>query len=190
MPIRRQMAEPLAIILAPTHELAIEIHATLLDLCSTEKIRCVAVYGEGPVEEQRKKLSEGCDILVATPRRLLGFLPKSTWIVGREPLLSLSRLRVMVYDEADALLSVDGKERSFKDDIDAIEEILPKDRHEDLHVHHWFFSSQYSPEELNRAESFISPSLEVVGYEFIDFDRPDEKHSAEHDVGALAGPKA
>ena len=54
--------------------------------------------------------------------------------------------------------------------------MLPKDRDEDLHINHWFFSSQYTPEEIKRAEHLISP-LEKLKYHFIDFDMPDEKDS-------------
>ena len=178
MPIRRKMAEPFAIILAPTRELAIEIHATLLDLCWNEKIRCVVVYGGAPVEEQLQKLSEGCDILVATPGRLLDLMQRSTRVFGKKQFLSLDNLRFIVYDEADELLSLgNGTETSFQQEIDAIEEMLPQNRDEDLHVNHWFFSSQYTQEEIDRAERFISPSLEEVEYHFIDFDTPNEEHS-------------
>ena len=178
MPHRRKMAEPFVIILAPTRELAIEIHATLLDLSCNEKIRCVAVYDGAPVEEQSQKLSEGCDILIATPGRLLDFMRQSTRVFGTKQFLSLDNLRFIVYDEADALLSLgDGTESSFQEEIDAIEEMLPKDRDEDLHINHWFFSSQYTQDEVDRAEQLISPSLEEVEYRFIDFDRPNEEHS-------------
>ena len=104
MPIRRQVAEPFAIIIAPTHELVIEVHATFLDLCWTEKARCVAIYGGALVEEQLDKLRGGCDILIATPGRLLDFLRKSTRVFGKRQFLSPSRLRIMVYDEADIAL--------------------------------------------------------------------------------------
>ena len=173
MPLRRKLAKPFAIILAPTRELAIEIHATLLDLCWTEKVRCVVVYGGAPVEEQLQKLGEGCDILVATPGRLLNLMRRSIRVFGKRQFLSLDNLRFIVYDEADALLSlVDGTE-SFQNEIDAIEEMLPKNRDEDLHVNHWFFSSQYTPEEIKRAERFINP-LENTKYNCVDFDMSDE----------------
>lgn len=178
MPLRRKMAEPFAIILAPTRELAIEIHATLLDLCWTEKVRCVVVYGGSPVEEQLQKLGEGCDILVATPGRLLDLMRRSIRVFGKRRFLSLDNLRFIVYDEADALLSPgEGRESSFQEEIDAIEEMLSKDRDEDLHINHWFFSSQYTQDEVDQAEQLISPSLEEVDYQFVDFDRPNEEHS-------------
>ena len=173
------MAEPLGIIVAPTRELVVEIHATFLDLCWTENIRCVAVYGGAPVEEQLHKLSGGCDILVATPGRLLDFLQNCTRTRvsrGRQ-FLSLGLLHFMVYDEADALLSLSNeKESSFQEEIDAIEGMLPKDRDEDLLINHWFFSSQYSPEEYKRAKSLIH-SFGGKGHHYVDFDMPDEEDS-------------
>ena len=104
MPIRRQVAEPFAIIIAPTQELVIEVHATFLDLCWTEKARCVTIYGGATVEEQLDKLRGGCDILIVTPGRLLDFLRKSTRVFGKRQFLSLSRLRIMVHDEVDIAL--------------------------------------------------------------------------------------
>ena len=177
MPIRRLLAEPVAVIVAPTRELVIEIHATFLDLCWTEKTRCVAIYGGAPVEEQLDKLRGGCDILIATPGRLLDFLRKSTRVFGRRQFLSLDRLQFVVYDEVDALLSSgDGKERTFEEEMSAIEQMLPKDRDEDLSINHWFFSSQYTPEELERADRLIS-SFGSEGSNLIDFDMPDEDDS-------------
>ena len=135
------------------------------------------VYGGAPLEEQLQKLSEGCDILVATPGRLLDLMQRSTRVFGKKQFLSWDNLRFMVFDEADELLSLDnGTESSFQQEIDAIEEMLPKDQDEDLHINHWFFSSQYTPEEIKRAEHLISP-LEKLKYHFIDFDMPDEKDS-------------
>ena len=129
------------------------------------------------MEAQSQKLSEGCDILVATPGRLLALMRQSVRVLGKKQFFSLDQLRFVVLDEADELLSLDkDNKRSFQEEIDAIEAMLPKDRDEDLHINRWFFSSQYTPEELERAEYLIDP-LEDVEYQFVDFDTPDEKHS-------------
>ena len=111
IPLRRKVAEPVALILAPTHELAIEIHETMLGLCQSEKIRCVLVYGGPPSKCQLEKLSEGCDVLIATPGRLLSFLrrgviyPKNNASARQTPYeaLSLANLQLMLYDESDEL---------------------------------------------------------------------------------------
>lgn len=99
------------------------------------------------MEQQVQKLSEGCHILVATPGRLLTLIQRSARAFGGEEYMSTDLLRFFVYDEADELLSTGIKnERSFQEEIDAIETMLPKDRDEDLYISYWFFSSQHTPE--------------------------------------------
>lgn len=60
---------------------------------------CV-VYGGGPIAEQMNHLSKGCDLLIGTPGRLVDF-------IGRPHLLTLKRLKYMVIDEADEMVSSD-----------------------------------------------------------------------------------
>lgn len=104
MPVRREKAEPFVIILAPTRELAIEIYATFLDICYTEKIRYVFTYGGPPAKDQLDKLSQGCDILIATPGRLLDLMRQSTRVFSKKQILSLDNLRFLTFGETDELL--------------------------------------------------------------------------------------
>ena len=113
MPLRRGMAEPTVLILAPTHELAIEIHETMLALCWTDKTRCVLVYGGPPMKCQLDKLHQGCDVLIATPGRLLSLLGRG--VLGGRVSLSLSQLQFIVYDEADELMSMSNNEMTWKE---------------------------------------------------------------------------
>lgn len=108
---RRQKAEPFAIIVPPTRELAIEVHATLLDLCFTEKVGCVLAYGGIPIEQQIAKLNEGCEILDATPGRLLALMQRGSRVFGGNGHMSPDRFRFLVYDEADALYRWTNKRR-------------------------------------------------------------------------------
>ncbi len=79
-------AEPLILVVAPTRELCCQIFDEARRLCYRSMLRPCVAYGGGPVREQREELAKGCDILVATPGRLLDFMSKPN-------VLSLTRVR-------------------------------------------------------------------------------------------------
>lgn len=96
-------AEPLVCIVVPTRELAIQIFMEARKFCYRSMLRPCVVYGGGPIRDQIDQLSKGCDILIASPGRLLDF-------IDRPQVLTLRRLRYMVIDEADEMLHDDWKE--------------------------------------------------------------------------------
>lgn len=79
-------AEPLILVVAPTRELATQIFDEARRLCYRSMLRPCVVYGGAPVREQMDELRKGCDVLVATPGRLLDFM-------DRGPILSLHRVK-------------------------------------------------------------------------------------------------
>lgn len=79
-------AEPLILVVAPTRELCCQIFDEARRLCYRSMLRPCVVYGGGPMREQREELAKGCDILVATPGRLIDFMSKPN-------VLSLCRVR-------------------------------------------------------------------------------------------------
>lgn len=89
---------PLALILAPTRELAQQIWREAMVLGGHTRFRLVAVYGGEGFAEQEKRLRSGVDVVVGTPGRLLDFV--------RRGVLDLSRIRFLVIDEADRLLDM------------------------------------------------------------------------------------
>ena len=93
----RVRAEPLVVIVAPTRELAVQIFNEARKFCYRTMLRPCVVYGGGPIGEQIIQLAKGCDILVASPGRLIDF-------IERPDVLTLRRLRYMVIDEADEML--------------------------------------------------------------------------------------
>lgn len=95
-------AEPLVCIVVPTRELAIQIFMEARKLCYRSMLRPCVIYGGGPIRYQMDQLALGCDILVATPGRLIDFM-------DRPNNLSLRRLKFMVIDEADEMLHDDWK---------------------------------------------------------------------------------
>ncbi|KAH8754065.1 DEAD/DEAH box helicase [Diaporthe sp. PMI_573] len=96
-------AEPLVCIVVPTRELAIQIFMEARKFCYRSMLRPCVIYGGGPIRDQIDQLSKGCDILIASPGRLLDF-------IDRPQILTLRRLKFMVIDEADEMLHDDWKE--------------------------------------------------------------------------------
>ncbi|KAF2476402.1 DEAD-domain-containing protein [Lindgomyces ingoldianus] len=94
----RVRAEPLVLVVCPTRELACQIFDEARRLCYRTMLRPCVIYGGAPTKNQREQLEMGCDILIATPGRLTDFMANLN-------LLSFSRLKFTVIDEADELLS-------------------------------------------------------------------------------------
>lgn len=108
--VTRVRAEPLVLIVCPTRELACQIFDEARRLCYRTMLRPCVIYGGAPVKNQRQQLEMGCDVLIATPGRLMDFMTQAQ-------ILSLARLKFTVIDEADELLSAgweDAMEKLFQ----------------------------------------------------------------------------
>lgn len=103
----RVRAEPLVLIVAPTRELCCQIFDEARRLCYRSMLRPCVAYGGAPVRDQAAQLNRGCDILIATPGRLIDFM-------NRPELLSLARVRFTIIDEADELLHDDWTDEMSK----------------------------------------------------------------------------
>ena len=91
--------KPQAVILSPTRELAQQIAADLQDLAQfMDGVRIVCVYGGAGLEKQQKQLKAGCQIVVATPGRLMDHY--------RHHAIDLSDVETVVLDEADEMLNM------------------------------------------------------------------------------------
>ena len=99
-PGEQYRAEPLVLIVCPNRELATQIFDEARRFCYRTMLRPCVVYGGCPLREQIPLLTKGCDLLVATPGRLIDFM-------SRPALLTLKRLKYMVIDEADEMLHSD-----------------------------------------------------------------------------------
>ena len=107
---------PRVLVLTPTRELAMQVtKAAETYGVKLRRIKTVSIVGGMPYPVQNRLLKAGVDILVATPGRLLDQMQS-----GR---VDLSRLQVLVFDEADRMLDM-----GFKDDIDAVVAQLPAQR--------------------------------------------------------------
>jgi ATP-dependent RNA helicase RhlE len=105
-----------ALILAPTRELAEQIHEAALDLGRATGIRSTTVYGGMSMGRQINNLRNGTDIVVACPGRLLDHMSQRT--------VDLSGVEMLVLDEADQMFDM-----GFLPDIKKILAGLPKERH-------------------------------------------------------------
>ncbi|MEN8264738.1 MAG: DEAD/DEAH box helicase [Nitrospirota bacterium] len=104
-----------ALVIAPTRELAEQIHETIRTLGRRTGLRCATVYGGVNINSQIKKLRAGVDIIVACPGRLLDHINQRT--------INLSKLEVLVLDEADRMLDM-----GFLPDIKKIISHIPHAR--------------------------------------------------------------
>jgi len=104
-----------ALVLAPTRELALQSAREIEKLGARRGIDTVAVYGGASMERQIQALDEGARVISGTPGRVLDHLNRGT--------INASRLRVLVLDEADEMLSM-----GFAKELNAIIEKLPKKR--------------------------------------------------------------
>ena len=94
----RKPTDTRALILAPTRELAIQIHEDARVLARHTGLSIGLVYGGTGYEEQKRMLSKGSDILIGTPGRLIDFY--------KQKLYSLNRIEVVVLDEADRMFDL------------------------------------------------------------------------------------
>ncbi|MBA3015579.1 MAG: DEAD/DEAH box helicase [Proteobacteria bacterium] len=104
-----------ALVIAPTRELAEQIHEAFTVLGAETGLRSVTVYGGVTIGPQIAKIKRGAEIVVACPGRLLDHLTQKT--------ISLSRLEVLVLDEADHMFDM-----GFFPDIRRIMQHLPRQR--------------------------------------------------------------
>jgi len=89
---------PRALVLAPTRELAIQIHKDALLLGAETGLKLGLAYGGVDYEKQRQTLEEGVDILIGTPGRIIDFFKQNVF--------KLNQIEVMVLDEADRMFDL------------------------------------------------------------------------------------
>jgi ATP-dependent RNA helicase RhlE len=123
----RHEAQPRALILEPTRELAAQVETAFRDFARFTDLKVAVVFGGVGYGLQREALRKGVDVLVATPGRLLDLLHQGA--------CRLDRVRFLVLDEADRMLDM-----GFLPDVKRILQKCPRDRHTSL------FSATIPPE--------------------------------------------
>jgi ATP-dependent RNA helicase RhlE len=103
------------LVLTPTRELAVQVHESLVPFGRALGLRTTCIYGGAGMEPQVRALRRGCDVIVATPGRLLDHMGQGN--------INFSRLEVLVLDEADRMLDM-----GFLPDIRRILKAMPTER--------------------------------------------------------------
>jgi ATP-dependent RNA helicase RhlE len=135
-----------ALIVAPTRELAEQIHEAIGDLGKYTGLRSVTIYGGVSAHPQVSALRRGVEIVVACPGRLLDHIAEST--------ITLSSVEVLVLDEADRMFDM-----GFLPDIRRILRHLPSERQTLL------FSATMPPDIRRLAQDVLRDPVTVqVGY--------------------------
>ena len=97
-PIRARDPGPRALILAPTRELAVQIHADALELGKHLPFKLGLAFGGTDYEKQRRELAAGVDVLIGTPGRIIDYF--------KQKVFSFRRVQVLVLDEADRMFDL------------------------------------------------------------------------------------
>ncbi|CRL02747.1 CLUMA_CG015882, isoform A [Clunio marinus] len=133
---------PIALVLAPTRELAQQIQTVATEFGKRIGIRNTCVFGGAPKRPQQNDLQRGSEIVIATPGRLIDFLQQET--------TNLKRCSYLVLDEADRMLDMGFEPQIRK----IIEQIRP-----DRQVLMW--SATWPKEVKNLAEEFLNDYVQI-----------------------------
>jgi len=125
------------LVLTPTRELALQVEESVRTYGARRPVRSTAIFGGVGFDGQVNRLRQGPEIVVATPGRLLDHVGQRT--------IDLSRIEILVLDEADRMLDM-----GFINDIRKILALLPRQRQNLL------FSATFSPEIRRLAADFLN----------------------------------
>ena len=138
----QRRSQPLALIVAPTRELAMQVHSELTGLYAETGANVVACVGGMDARREARQLADGAHIVVGTPGRLRDHLERGH--------LDAADLRVVVLDEADEMLDL-----GFREDLEFILEATPESRRTLL------FSATIAREIANLAKTYQRDALRI-----------------------------
>jgi ATP-dependent RNA helicase DeaD len=119
IPILEQIDErdrrPQALVLAPTRELVIQICREFAKLCLGRRTWAAALVGGESIQAQQRTLAMGCQLVVATPGRLMDLMSRQS--------IRLDKVRTVVLDEADQMLDI-----GFRPAVETILQAVPPGR--------------------------------------------------------------
>jgi len=133
---------PLALVIAPTRELALQVSRELAWLYANSGARVATCVGGMDPSKERRALKQGVQIVVGTPGRLRDHLERGV--------LDLSALRTIVLDEADEMLDM-----GFREDLEEILDATPDGRRTLL------FSATIPAQILNMARRYQNDALRI-----------------------------
>ncbi|HSO57715.1 MAG TPA: DEAD/DEAH box helicase, partial [Paenisporosarcina sp.] len=107
--------KPQALVLTPTRELAMQVSQDIMSFGRFKRIKATAIYGKQPFAFQSSELKQKSHVVVGTPGRVMDHIERNT--------LDLSKVEILVIDEADEMLSM-----GFIELVESIISHLPKKR--------------------------------------------------------------
>jgi ATP-dependent RNA helicase RhlE len=131
-----------ALILTPTRELADQVSDSVIEYSKSTPLRSTVVFGGVDIGPQREALRRGCEVLIATPGRLLDHVEQKN--------VNLSQVGILVLDEADRMLDM-----GFLPDLDRIMRLLPAKRQGLL------FSATFSNEIRKLGRTYLNNPAEI-----------------------------
>lgn len=137
---RLAKATPLALIILPTRELGIQMYNAARTFAYKTRLRPVVIYGGYEMKYQKEQLARGCDILIATPGRLIDAMERG--------LVSLAKVKYVILDEADRILDM-----GFESSIRRIMTASDMSKDEDLQTA--FFSATFPSNVQVLARDFL-----------------------------------
>ncbi len=148
LPILRQLkystqTKPRILIVVPTRELVLQVVSEIKKLIKYQTVRVAGVYGGANIKTQKQLISNGLDILVATPGRLMDLYMSGV--------LRLKDVKKLVIDEVDEMLK-----QGFLKQVEAIMEILPSKRQ------NLMFSATLTPEVELLIDSFFYEPAKII----------------------------
>ncbi len=132
-----------ALVLAPTRELAIQVHNAVSGFAGNQGLRVLAIYGGQSIERQISQLKRGVHMVVGTPGRVIDLLDRGC--------LKLDEVKWFVLDEADEMLSM-----GFIDDVEKILSQAPQERNTAL------FSATMPPTIRHLVSKFLNSPVTVT----------------------------
>merc|ERR1719384_283286 len=140
---RRSRPMPCGLVLAPTRELAAQIHVEACKFSYETGIRCCIIYGGADMREQRMDLEKGCDILIATPGRLTDMCDRAN--------VSLELVQFFILDEADRMLDM-----GFEPQVRQIVKTKGLGRNSAFPHQSMMFSATFAREVQHMARDFLN----------------------------------
>ncbi len=130
------------IVMAPTHELALQIHEVFEQIGQKTRVKTLCIFGGVDQDPQIKALYKGVDIVIATPGRMFDLVSQGA--------LDLSKIDILVLDEADHMLDL-----GFIKDIQDMMRFLPKQRQT------LFFSATINEKIKKLAYSLVNNAIRI-----------------------------
>jgi superfamily II DNA/RNA helicase len=142
--------KPQALVVCPTRELAMQVAEDIAEAGAKRFVRVTTVYGGRAYEPQIKALTDGVDVVVGTPGRLLDLCAQGH--------LDLSHARVLVLDEADEMLDL-----GFLPDVEKLISQTPVTRQTLL------FSATMPPQVLSLARHYLTKPVHIRAHDPADY---------------------